>query len=238
MLNKCLGAVLQQVDEVIITREEGGSHLPSDVIWYPKIKHVVVAGTAIGFGANVNGGAKHATGDWLLILNDDMFLMPYAVPMMLKATDDKTGIVGHLQRYPEGYIYHGGKERNTDGTVGYKHIDYGKRFPTIETVTEMENVCGSSMLVHRQSFETIGGFDEGYLFYNDDDDLCMRIRQIGLKVMYTPFAVGIHDHHQERNNAPFNWREILVASRQLFGQRWKKYFEHNRRNKLGNFDYE
>jgi len=79
MLNKCLRCVLPQVDEVIVTREETGAVLPSNVFQHPKIRYVVTQATGIGFGRNVNFGSRHATSDFLLHLNDDVYLAPNAV---------------------------------------------------------------------------------------------------------------------------------------------------------------
>lgn len=230
MLNRCLFAVLPQVFEVIVTRERSGV-LPHGYLENKKINYVVKDADRIGFGANVNYGASHATGDYLLILNDDVYLSADAVEKMLEVmkAQPHVGIVGMLTRYPDGSIYHAGKIRRTDGQVGHPHMDFRKYEETIKEPMEMENTNGACILVRRKAFEEVKGFDEHYKFYCEDDDLCMRLRQAGWSVWYTPLATGEHDYHGETSKMSDRW-EIMKQSNQLFQTRWKWYFDLNRGN--------
>src|ERR1035437_547606 len=234
MLNRCLEAVLPQVAEIVITREQAGIY-PTGTLNHPKIKHVAAGESNIGFGKNVNFGARYATGDFLLILNDDCYLAPNAVEKMLKEMKDGVGLVGHLLRYPSGAIYHAGKRF---GGANFGHLDFQQQAPTIVVPTEMDNMAGASILVRKKAFWDIGGFDEGFKFYAEDDDLCMKFRQAGWKLIYTPFATGVHDGHQESKQSPFNLRDVMQVSNARFTQKWKAIFDLNKGNAgLGNFDY-
>jgi GT2 family glycosyltransferase/ADP-heptose:LPS heptosyltransferase len=237
MLNKCLLAVLPQVDEIIVTRE-AAAVLPEGVIGNTKIRHVVSSESGIGFGRNVNFGAKHATGDYLLVLNDDVYLAPDAVDKMKAVMAHDVGCVGHFLSFPNGRIYHSGKTRNPDGSAGFIHID-GIGTQTTETVCypcEMENVNGASFMFRRSVFEQIGGYDEGYKFYCEDDDICMKVRQAGFKIWYTPFARGVHLSQSETSKVP-GINGIMATSNARFATKWMLYFVHNAGNTLGNFDY-
>ena len=226
MLNRCLEAVLPQVAEIIVTREQAGI-VPEGMITDPKIKVVAAGESGIGFGKNVNFGARYATSDFLLILNDDVYLAPDAVEKILKVMADDVGLVGHLLRYPNGAIYHAGKHF---GGPTFGHIDFQQQTPTIVVPTEMDNMAGASILVRKKAFWDVGGYDEGYKFYAEDDDLCMKFRQAGWKLIYTPFASGVHDGHQESKQSPFNLRDTMQVSNARFTQKWKQIFDLNKGN--------
>lgn len=239
MLNRCLFAVLPQVDEVILTGERGAV-LPDGRLRDCKILSIVKDAERIGYGANANFGASRTGAEFIVILNDDVYLQPDAVARMMQvmAAQPKCGIVGMLTRYPDGTIYHAGKARKLDGSVGHPHLDFRRMVPTIEAPMEMENTNGACVLVRRKAFEEVEGFDERFLFYCEDDDLCMRLRMHGWSVWYTPLATGEHDCHRETSKLQNRW-EIMDQSNKLFAAKWKWYFDYNRGNPgLGQFQCE
>jgi GT2 family glycosyltransferase len=237
MLNHCLQCVLPQVYEIVVTREAGGI-VPEGVLRHEKIRHVCHRSSGLGFGRNVNFGLRHTSHEFVLILNDDVYLCPDAVERLKdEMAHDNVGMVGHLLRYPDGTIYHAGKQRLTNGGIGHPHLDLRKHLPTITEPVEMENTNGASILVRREAFYDIGGFDEEFLFFAEDDDLAMRMRQKGWRVWYTPKAAGFHEEHQETKALP-NFSQIMNESNRRFARKWGPYFLHNRGNPgLGNFNY-
>lgn len=236
MLNKCLAAVLPQVDEVVVTKERGGI-FPADMIRNPKIITVTKDQDGIGFGRNVNFGARHSTGKYLLVLNDDVYLNPDAVSQMMKCMKPDVGIVGQLLWYPNRTIYHAGKVRQPGQGIGFPHADLRKTTFTIKEPIEMENTNGASILFRREAFYDADGYDDGFQFYAEDDDICMKVRLRGWKLWYTPHAQGVHDEHAETKKVPGIW-SVMGQSNARFGQKWGAYFRHNAGNTgLGNFDY-
>lgn len=231
-LNRCLDAVLDQADEVIVTLERDGV-CPSSMRASPKIRVVVKNESNIGFGRNCNFGARHANHKWILFLNDDCFLDPGAVEKMMDVAFADVGMVAHLLRYPDGRIQHGGKYREP-GAMGWGHIDYHQHEHTIKEPREMENVCGASVLVRRKAFYQAGGFDEDYFAYCEDDSLCLQIRQAGWKIMYTPHATGIHLEHQSTQHQPDMVARIQHSCK-IFEQKWSWYLRKNANNNLGTF---
>jgi len=231
-LNKCLEAVLPQVADVVVSREAGGL-VPHGVMVHPKIRHVVKAASGIGYGRNANFGARHTNGRFILLLNDDCYLYPDTVAQLKKQMRPEVGIVGHLIRYSDGRIYHGGKPR---GPQGFFHIDHQQFAHTITEPIEMENTTGTSILVRRKAYFDAKGHDEEFMFYAEDDALCMAIRQAGWKLMYTPHAIAVHDNHLSTKKVP-GINDIMNRSNQLFQQKWGAYIVANRGKAIGDFNY-
>lgn len=233
-LNRCLQQVVTQVDEVIVTAE-GNSRLPNGAMQHPKIRYVRTPKTRIGYGRNVNFGVRHSCGKYLLLLNDDVFLEPNAVARLKEEIVDNVGLAAHLLRYADGTIYHAGKVRSP-GVRGWGHIDLRKKDPTIKEPRDMENVCGASVLVRREAFYSIGGFDEEFFIYAEDDDFMLRLRRDGWRIRYTPRASGIHLEHQSTSKLGAI-TDVVNKANKLFDKKWHRYFDHNHNRVPGNFEY-
>lgn len=234
-LNKCLEAVLPQVDEVVICRGQAGI-FPEGAIQHPKIRYLAGRHGDVGYGRNMNYGSRHTNGKWILALTDDVFLDPGAVAELLKTAnqDPKIAAVGHLLWYPgRDKIQHGGTRRNA-GDIGWGHIDHNAETPSITEACEVENVTGASVLYRREAFYSVLGFDERYRLYYEDNDLCLRLRKAGWKIWYTPKAQAVHDEHASTKITPNIAREV-ERSRGIFTKLWKPYFERNAPNTLGTF---
>lgn len=235
VLNRCLAAVLPQVAEVVVTAE-GKSVVPVGAMQHPKIRYVRTHQSSIGFGRNVNFGARNSRGKYLLILNDDVFLAPNAVEEMRKVMQPDTGIVVHFLRYESGGIYPTVCARRA-GDRDWFHVDHLRKETSIPRVIEVENACGASWLIRRDAFFQCDGYDEQFFMYCEDNDLSLRMRQEGWKILYTPHAQGLHVGHQSAQKLG-NLNELCRPSIQLFHQKWDRYLEHNRnRVPLGTFDY-
>lgn len=235
-LNRCLESLLPQVAEVIVSREIN-SKLPAGALTHPRVRYVFKNERAIGYGRSVNYGARHSTARFLLLCNDDIFLDPGAVDHMKEIIKrhDRIGMVSGLLRYPDGTIYHAGKRRSP-GERGWAHIDHRQKDATIHTPEEMENVCGACVLVRRNAFYDIGGFDERFFVYAEDDDFALSLRRNGWRIWYTPHATGIHLEHQSTSKVG-EILEHLARSNTLFGEKWSAYFDHNINRVPGDFNY-
>lgn len=235
VLNQCLERVLPQVDEVVVCRDMAGK-FPPGALQHPKIRYVIKSAFDKGYGPKSNFACRHTFGKWILQLNDDCFLDEHAVARMKEVAKPDTGIVANLLRHSDGRIQHAGKMRGPNDR-GWGHIDLGKFHPTFTEPTELENVCGACILVRRKAHYDAGGFDERYKFCCDDDHLCMSVRRAGWRIIFNPHSTAVHLEHQSLNKTA-NWWAEMEKSNKLFGQIWSRYFDHNKGNQMGNFDYE
>lgn len=228
---RCLEAVIDQVDEVVFSLDGAadGSRIPA----HPKVRIVrSPGGVQTGFGKTCNRGARQSTGRYILFLNDDLYLDSGAVRAMKRiAAQPDTAIVGGLWRYPDGTIQHGGGRRG-HGDVGFGHLDWKVKTPSLLVETEMEFVTAACFLVRREAFFKAGAFSEEYGNYSEDADLCMKVRQAGWKVVYQPNATGVHDESQTTSRTK---QDMLKAAHMVFREKWQRYFTHNPPGALGIF---
>lgn len=233
-LNRCLEALLPQVSEIVVVRDQAGA-FPAGAKQDPRIRYITHYLNDVGYGRKINFGARRTNGRWLLFVNDDCYLNPGAVAELRKEMGKDVGIVSPLLRYPDGTIYHAGKVRGPN-QAGWGHLDHRKFEPTLKKPTEMENLCGACMLVRRTAFYEAGCFDEDFYLYAEDDALCLSMRRAGYRLVFTPYAIGTHDEGQSTKRTP-NIVQIMQRSNALFGQKWGQYLEWNATRIPGNFDY-
>lgn len=235
-LNRSLAAVLPQVQEVIVV-SDGASMVPREAMRDAKIRYVRARGTDLGYGRKANCGARHANGKYLWFLNDDCYVNGDCAGKLMTVmnSDPRVAIVGHLLRWMDGTIQHGGTHRDPHG-IGFGHQDLHQRVSRHDRPIEMENVTGASILVRRKAYFDVHGHDEDYFLYCEDNDLCMKLREAGWRVMFTPNAEALHEEHQSTSLRQ-GMNTIMQASCATFARKWKWYFELNRGNGgLGRFE--
>jgi GT2 family glycosyltransferase len=158
-----------------------------------------------GFGANHNRAFEVANGEFFLVLNPDIRLTEFSfAPLFESVRNAKAGVVGPAI---------------LDTT--HQPTDSPRRFPTllrlarrvltrtktpdyghIAASTPVEWVGGMFMLFRRELYRELGGFDERFFMYMEDVDICRRIRDRGLQVVFDPAVAVIHDaRRQNRRSA-------------------------------------
>jgi glycosyltransferase involved in cell wall biosynthesis len=148
-----------------------------------------------GFVGACNQGAEAARGRYLLFLNNDTVVLPGWLDALVETVerDARAGAVGSLFLYPDGRIQEAGSVIWSNGET-YK---YGRlRSPEDRRFTfarEVDYCSGASLLIRRELFERLGGFDRRYApAYYEDTDLCMGVRSLGYKVVYQPASRLYH----------------------------------------------
>lgn len=226
-LNRCLAAVLPQVNEVIIVGDQD-TPWPIDGLLRDDSKIICVRmpAKATGYGRKATFGARHANGEFLHQLNDDVYLGADAIQTLLNEMKPDVAIVTHTLRYLDGKIQYAGKYRPR-GARGFGHLDYQAARSRFTSPVEQESACGASMMVRRAAFFEADCFDERYKLYAEDDSLALRIRQLGWKVIFTPLGkTSYHEEHQSVNITP-GWRDLMAESNRKFAQQWRFYFDLN-----------
>jgi GT2 family glycosyltransferase len=148
-----------------------------------------------GFVASCNRGAEKARGKYLVFLNNDTRVKPAWLTALLEtfAENDRAGVVGSKLVYPDGRLQEAGGIiwRDASGWNYGKFDDPGK--PEYNYLREVDYCSGAALMVPKELFESLGGFDVHYApGYYEDTDLAFKARRAGYKVLYQPLSEVIH----------------------------------------------
>lgn len=146
--------------------------------------------------------------DVLLFLNNDVDLEEEAILEMLRWIDQpQVGMVGCRLHYPDGRLQHGAVSLNpshsfNNDLMHWEHIEKWCRFDEMQQTKQLginDAVTAACAMVKRDNFIRVGGFDEAwYPIGYSDTNLAVKLRLIGLKAFYTPYAAGIHHESVSR----------------------------------------
>ncbi|NNN20170.1 MAG: glycosyltransferase family 2 protein [Acidimicrobiaceae bacterium] len=161
-----------------------------------------------GFSKACNAGAEVASGELLLFLNNDTVTASNWLGPMLKAmdSDPEIGIVGALLLYPDLTVQHAGFDLYGSSYLPLSpdHINrgYPANYPGVGVSREMELVTGACLLIRKDLFNQVGGFDTGYINSFEDVDLCLKARALGKRVWFEASAILFHDESVTRAVLP------------------------------------
>ncbi len=189
---------------------------------------VIVNEPGIGYLRSVNRGAAAARGRYLVLMNNDVEVelgWLRALVDRAEAAPD-IGAVAPMLLYPDGRVQEAGAIVFQDGSAWNFGRDGHPDHYEFTYVREIDYASAACLLVRRELFEAVGGYDERFLpMYYEDVDLCFALRAIGHRVLYEPAARVVHHEgssagtdlnagakrHQELNRPKFveKWREQL-----------------------------
>ena len=158
------------------------------------------------FSAINNRAAKLAKGNYLLFLNEhtEIVTPEWLTEMIGIAEQDKVGIVGAKLWYPNQTLQHGGIVLGINGVAGHAHKYFDKKnqgyLGRANLIQEFSAITGACMLVNKNLFTRVGGFDENLVIAYNDIDLCLKIKESGFKIVWTPYAELIHHESFSRGD--------------------------------------
>ena len=145
-----------------------------------------------------NRAAAAATGDYLLFLNDDIEIEQedWLDVLLEHVRRPEVAIVGPQLLYPDRKVQHAGMFLTHAGIArhAFRFSDQNDPgyFGLALTQRNVIAVTGACMLVRRETFDRLGGFDELHQITNNDLDFCLRAHKAGLLTVFTPYATLIH----------------------------------------------
>jgi len=187
---------------------------------------LVRTGGNLGYGRAVNVGARGASAPWLMIVNPDVrWSQPGALDELIAGAVrwPTGGAFGPAIVTPDGELYPSARALPSLGR-GTGHALAGFWWPTNpwtaayrqERESPVEGRCGwlsgSALLVRREAFEAVGGFDPGYFMYFEDVDLCDRLARAGWSCVYVPSAVVEHTGGHATRRSPVIMQRAHHAS--------------------------
>lgn len=147
----------------------------------------------------VNNYAASKTGsDYLLFLHADMEIIngDWLTEMLGHAQRKEVGAVGARLYYPNGRLQHAGVILGVAGVANHFHRGLPKNFEgyfnRTVLIQNLSAVTAACLMMRREVFEEVEGFDERYAHAYNDVDLCMKVRAKGYLIIYTPYAELYH----------------------------------------------
>ena len=221
LLARCLESLKPDVDEgiadvwVVDNASSDGS--PKLVRERFPWANLIASEENLGFGSAANLAASKTDSEWIAIANADVAVHPGALTTLLEAgaRDPRAGALGPRLRMPNGRTQHSVGAfpsiafslLNAVGAFRFQspladRFAFPERWDS-ERRRRVPWVMGAFVLVRREAWEQVGGFDEGQWMYAEDLDLGWRLEQAGWATRYEPLAVVEH--------------EVAAATSQQFG---------------------
>ena len=243
-LDRCLTSLYKNAGydnfEVIVI--ENNSTDPATFAYYEKarqrydgLKVVTYPDKGFNFSAINNFGRKAAEGDYLLLLNNDVEVVngDWLTELLRQcAHSGGAAICGAMLWYPDETIQHAGIVTGLGGYAGHSH-KYKKKggsgylFRT-STVQDFSGVTGACLLVKTAVYDEMHGLDEQFAVAFNDVDFCLRVRDAGYRIAWTPYAELIHYESKSRGG---DEKDPVKAAR-FAAEQQRLYTIHGKENIL------
>ena len=205
---------------------------------FPEVQ--VIANTEnVGYAVANNQGIAASKGRYILILNPDTILQEDTLDVLTRFMDEHpdVGAVGPKVIFPIGTFDYTARRSFPKPWVSFcKLSGLSKLFPNSprfaqysltyvdpDTPMEVDSLCGACMMVRREIYENIGGFDEDYFMYGEDIDWCYRIKKAGWKVHYYPETQIIHYKGESTKRSNIKRNKHFYGAMHLFV---RKHFQY------------
>ena len=195
---ECLASLMRSpVDasfEVVVADDASADGTASRLSQVPHLR-VLPAAENRGFLLNVNRALPELRGRFVVLLNNDVQVVPGWLDAMVSAIESSSdvGAVGPKIVYPSGVLQEAGCTLLPDGTAEMVGLGEDPDLPQFNYRRTVDYSSGACLLLRTQVLRELGGFDESFApAYCEDSDLCLRLRRNGLRTLYEPSAVVIH----------------------------------------------
>ena len=239
-LKRCIDAIqnkssYRNIEYIIV---ENNSEKPETFAYYEKLQKensnakVVVWKDAFNYSAINNFGVRHAQGKYLLLLNNDTELMnaDCIEELLGYCSRPDAGAVGAKLFYEDDTVQHAGVILGMGGIAGHAFsgldgMDPGYCARSI-CVQEYSAVTAACMMIKRSDYKEVEGFSEELAVAFNDIDFCMKLRRIGKRIIYNPFAQMYHLESKSRGSEDSPEKVARFHKEiKIFEEKWKTDLE-------------
>jgi N-acetylglucosaminyl-diphospho-decaprenol L-rhamnosyltransferase len=202
---------------------------------------VVRTGENLGYGRAANVGARDGDEPWLLVVNPDIDFAPGSLDVLLDAAErhPDAGALGPALLNEDGTVYPSARELPSL-TQGLGHALFVRLWPgnpwtaayqrrqesTAGTEREAGWLSGACLLLRREAFTAVGGFDPGYFMFFEDVDLGARLGRAGWRNVYVPSAQVTHVGGTSWRERPARMiRAHHASARRYLHRRYDRWFQ-------------
>lgn len=255
-LKKCVESIHQISDyknyEIIIV--ENNSEEAMTFRYYEKLEQdyqnvrVIYWKDIFNYASINNFGVAESRGEYLVFLNNDVeIISPKWIDEMLGfAQQADVGVVGVKLYFPNYTIQHAGVVIGLGGVAGHIAVgmpgtDYGYQGRSI-IAQDYSAVTAACMMVRKDVFRELGGFDEKFQVAYNDIDFCLKAGKCGYRVVFTPYAELYHYESKSRGKEDSPEKKARFEREvALFEKKWPRILKHgdpyyNRNLTLTNVD--
>lgn len=236
---ECINSILKNSVntsfEVIVVDNEGDSTLKKDLSVYANIRYIESRNN-LGFGGGNNLGASYARGKYILFLNPDTIVtknsiqilfefinkrksVGAAAPLLLDTSLKPFSTQSRKELTPVNALFSFSFLRKLFPNKSIYHDTFFKKWSFINPI-ETDTVPGAAFVISKDLFSKVGGFDERFFLYFEENDLSKRIKELGFKLFIVPKSKIIHKVGQSTKQVLKN-DEIFKKSRYLY---FKKHY--------------
>lgn len=180
--------------EVIIV-DDGSSDATLELAGRVKGIQILRQDVSQGFVRSCNAGGKLARGRYIVMLNNDTEVTPGWMDELIHVFEhfDGVGMAGAKLLYPNGTLQEAGGIVWSNGEPWNYGRDGNPHEPRYNYTRQVDYISGACIMLPTPLWVELGGFDEDFApAYFEDTDLAFRVRERGLKTVYTPFSQVIH----------------------------------------------
>jgi GT2 family glycosyltransferase len=194
LTRQCLEQVLTEKAQVVVV-DDGSTDSTADMLQGFRERILVVRHAQnLGFASSCNDGARLGSGEFLLFLNNDTIPCKGWLDALIGYAEahPEAAVVGSKLVYPDGAIQHAGVVICQDKYPRHIYTGFPKEHPAVNKSRAFQIVTAACVLIRRDVFKTLEGFDSSFRNGFEDVDFCLRVQQLGKEVHYCHESVVEH----------------------------------------------
>lgn len=200
------------------------------VITWKRESEIHSGGSSFNYAAIHNFAVQHASGEYLLLLNNDTEVIDsdFLISMMGYAARADVGAVGARLLYPGDTVQHAGVIVGVEGVAYHQFLEYAAGDPgymgRAVISQDVSAVTGACLLIRKDIYLQVGGMDERLAVSYNDVDLCLKLRDLGLRVVYDAYAQLYHFESRSRGYEDSPEKQARLAREfEYMKNKWEKY---------------
>ncbi|HEY2429244.1 MAG TPA: glycosyltransferase family 2 protein [Acidimicrobiales bacterium] len=209
LTSRLVDAVGDGADEVVVVDNASPQGPPRDLGSVRADTILLEPGVNLGYGSGANLGARHASGDVLVVANPDVSIDAGGLRRLAAAAlEPGVGLVAPRFIDPDGGLVRSAHRADPGLLVTLHELcsPFGAVMARIdpewhatllrssqhERAGDVHHVLGALMAVRATAFREVGGFDERFFLYREETDLCLRLRRAGWRIRHDPSVTAVH----------------------------------------------
>lgn len=232
---QCLRSLLREIDfnetEIIVVNNASRDETREVLARFGNLVRVIDNEENRGFVDACNQGAAAARGEFLVFLNNDTSVMHGWLRHLLETAEssERVGAVGSMFLYPDGLIQEAGAIVWKTGEAFHYGWGASPDDQRYNFAREVDYCSGASLLIRKEIFERLGGFDRRFApAYYEDTDLCFGVRSLGYKVIYQPMSRLIHyEGATAGTDVQSGFKRFQILNREKFYEKWREVLERD-----------